>query len=118
MPRQVVLFDAESTLWQTDGTASGTFQIGGINGAYAGGLFQSPPDITALNGRVLFGGYDTSGNFDLWVSNGAGAGTYELQISTAYAGGLFSFSGNPPDLTVYNSEVLFNGYDTDGIAGL
>jgi hypothetical protein len=44
---------------------------------------------TDPNGKVLFGGFDTSGNFGLWVTNGTGAGTYELQISTAYAGGLF-----------------------------
>jgi hypothetical protein len=44
---------------------------------------------------VLFDGVDASGNHNLWVTNGTVAGTHELSISAASAGGL-----NLNDLTV------------------
>jgi hypothetical protein len=71
MIRQVVLFnglDAADTsgLWETNGTASSTYQLTGISGASDTGIFigQLPPDLTAFNDEMLFAGLDGCG--DLW----------------------------------------------------
>jgi hypothetical protein len=111
-------------LWATDGTAAGTFELTGISGANSGGLFSGGgsvhPNFTAFNGKALFEGFDASGTYGLWVTNGAAAGTHELTgISGAFSGGLFD-NINPiePDFTVFNSEVLFSGIDSSGINGL
>ena len=63
-----------------------------------------------LEGRcfveALFGG-DQSG---LWVTNGTAAGTHELTgIKGADPSGL-----SPSDFTVFNNEVLFEGFDSSG----
>jgi len=63
---------------------------------------------------ALFAGADSNGDPGFWVSNGTAAGTSELTtISGAFAGGL-----QPRDLTVFNSEVVFNGRDTATSFGL
>ncbi len=109
-------------LWVTNGTVAGTYELTGIEGANAAGLFgRGPagfvPDFTPLNGAVLFRGLDANGDLGLWVTNGTAAGTYELTgISGAYSGGLFS--GYFPAFTVLNGEVLFGGIDAAGNDGL
>ena len=100
-------------MWTTDGTAGGhdrgdRHQLGrmstGIN----------PTDLTVFNGKVLFNGADTAGNFGLWTTDGTAGGTQELtSIGGAAATGL-----DPSDMTVFNSEVLFNGVDANGLHGL
>jgi ELWxxDGT repeat protein len=101
-------------LWETDGTASGTKELTGIAGAAGTGL--APFDLTVLNGQVLFGGRDSSGQLGLWETDGTVAGTHEL---TGIAGALTKGSGlDPYDLTVYNGEALFTGYDSSGKLGL
>jgi ELWxxDGT repeat protein len=116
-------------LWVTNGTASGTSEVGGIgssgvNDAFSGGLcfndppFSSPIAFTVLNGEALFDGVDGVGYRGLWVTNGMAAGTFELTgISGANTGSIFD-PGRIPDFTVFNGEVLFNGYDTSGHVGL
>src|SRR3984957_402041 len=78
-------------LWVTNGTAAGTHELTGISGAATGpgrGSFF-PSWFIAFGSEVLFAGQDTSGNLDLWVTNGTAAGTHELTgISGAFAGGL------------------------------
>jgi probable HAF family extracellular repeat protein/ELWxxDGT repeat protein len=101
-------------LWVTDGTAAGTHELTGISGTNEAGIF--PQYMTVYNGEVLFDGYDASGHSSLWVTNGTAAGTYELTgISGANTGtlGLLPF-----DLTVFNSEVLFDGFNASGNQGL
>jgi len=102
-------------LWVTNGTAAGTSELG-VSGASPGGF--NPSDLTVFGNRVLFAGTDATGysgyagtgNVDLWVTNGTGAGTSELTgISGAYANGL-----DPDGFTVFNGEVLFNGLDASG----
>ncbi len=70
-------------LWSTDGTAAGTFEIGGL--ANSGLIGQHPsslgltPTALAINGpQVLFNGVDAIGYNELWVSDGTVAGTYEI----------------------------------------
>jgi ELWxxDGT repeat protein len=104
-------------LWVTNGSAGGTFEIGGlgstgISGANSGGLI--PSSLTVFNDEVLFDGTDANGNQNLWVTNGTARGTYELTgISGANSGGL-----NPSYLTVFYGEVLFRGLDRSGNVGL
>jgi ELWxxDGT repeat protein len=102
-----------SGLWMTNGTALGTTEITGVNGAASTGV--SPTDITVLNdAAALFNGADTAGHLGLWTTDGTGAGTQELtSIGGAAASGL-----NPTDMTVFNGEVLFNGVDANGLSGL
>ena len=107
-------------LWVTNGTAAGTCELTNISGADPGGL--NPSGLTVFNNEVLFSGYDAPPNnsfFDgdpmgFWVTNGTAAGTYELtNISGANSVGL-----HPIFLTVFNNEVLFNGFDAAGQRGL
>jgi ELWxxDGT repeat protein len=110
MTRTLALFrglDAAGNagLWVTDGTAAGTYELTGINGAASFGI--APTDITVFNGKVLFNGYDAAGNDGLWVTDGTAAGTYEL---TGING--------PQVMTVFNGEVLFDGIDAAAKLGL
>jgi hypothetical protein len=109
-----------SGLWVTNGTAAGTHELTGINGANAGpptgatppGL--DPKDLTVFGREVLFNGTDANGNFGLWVTNGTAADTHELtSIKGVAANGL-----DPADLTVFKNEVLFAGTDAAGDTGL
>ena len=98
-------------LWTTNGTAPGTHEVTGINGAASTGV--NPIDMTVFNGSVLFNGVDGAGHQGLWVTNGTGAGTKEVTgINGAASTGI-----DPTDMTVFNGEVLFNGVDNTG-AGL
>ncbi len=100
------------SLWTTNGTAAGTQEVTGINGAASTGV--NPTDMTVFNGSVLFNGVDTAGHQGLWVTNGTGAGTQELTVgSTASTTGI-----DPTDMTVLNGMVLFNGVDANGLSGL
>src|SRR5215469_10365520 len=118
MPRQVVLFSAldasgNDGLWVTNGTAAGTHELTGISGAWAGPGGLDAFDFTLLDGEVLFGGRDASGNDGLWVTDGTAAGTHELTgISGAATGTIGSDVDNlsglvPRDFTVLNGEALF-----------
>ncbi len=104
-------------LWTTNGTASGTTELGastGIAGAATTGL--DPTDMTVFGSEVLFNGVDADGKAGLWETNGTASGTHEL---LAGAGGVSDPSGlNPTDMTVFGSEVLFNGLNSSGDMGL
>jgi hypothetical protein len=124
MYRQTVLFQGVDTsghfnLWVTNGTSAGTHELIGISGANAHGLFNSVNNrpLTAFNGEVLFEGDDTSSSFGLWVTNGTAAGTHELSISGAAAGGIFSSTAGPA-FALFNGEALFGGRDASGNLGL
>jgi ELWxxDGT repeat protein len=90
-------------LWESNGTAAGTYELTGISGAASDGL--GPNDITAF-GEALFSGHDGSGDWGLWVTNGTAAGTHELTVipSAFMSSELF-----PSSMTVFNGEVLFGG---------
>jgi ELWxxDGT repeat protein len=115
-------------IWETNGTAAGTTEIGsfgstGINGASPSGLLSNIyPDFTVFNGEVLFDGVDASGDHGLWMTNGTAAGTTEIggldngNIPGVNASGLFR--NIAPDFTGFNGEVLFQGVDASGFAGL
>jgi ELWxxDGT repeat protein len=112
-------------LWITNGTAAGTFEIGGvanigINDVSPGGLLPSDPDFTVLNGVALFSGRDAANNQGLWVTNGTAAGTFELApIPGAFAVGSpgSDVLGSGPNMAVLGNVVLFNGTDLQDTPG-
>jgi ELWxxDGT repeat protein len=117
-----VLFQGTDTsgnigLWTSTGTVSGTHEVTGISGANSSGLV--PTDITVFKGRALFDGIDASDEMGLWVTtDGTAAGTHEVTgISGANPGGIFSPNADP-GFTVFNGELLFEGYDASGQLGL
>jgi len=116
----VVLFQGvdlsgRAGLWETDGTAAGTFELTGIVGTFGTGLY--PVNFKPLNANeVLFNGTDKSGLSGLWESDGTAGGTHELTgIANAAATGAGLF---PYGLTAYDGKVLFTGYDAAGALGL
>ena len=98
MVQNVVLFQSangDRGLWETNGTANGTFELAPITGANNSGLSipskhinispgLSPSNLTVFNGEVLFEGFDSKNQYGLWVTNGTVTGTQEL---VAGAGG-------------------------------
>jgi ELWxxDGT repeat protein len=85
-----------STLWVTDGTAAGTFELGGVNndgvaGAPAAGL--DPGSITASGGIAYFSSPDSTGTERLWESDGTVTGTHVV------AAGPTGLVSDPIDLT-------------------
>jgi ELWxxDGT repeat protein len=120
------------TLWMTNGTASGTVEIGGAqnagiagaNPALDGGIFWGGsieyPDFTVYDGKALFVGYDAAGHAGLWETDGTAAGTVEIGGlgGAGIAGGLSLLDSQTPDFTVYNGEVYFIGYNASNQAGL
>jgi hypothetical protein len=117
-----VLFAGKNTagipaLWVTNGTASGTSEIGGlyntgVSGADVDGLV--PSDLTVYGSEVLFSGADSTGGVGLWVTNGTAGGTTE--IGGSHNSGISGVSNTlrglgPSNLTVLGSEVLFIGED-------
>jgi ELWxxDGT repeat protein len=80
----VVLFQGTDTtntqgLWETNGTASGTFLL--TNGRFVDGFRPSSSslmDLTVFNNQVLFGGRDANNRYELWTTDGTTQGTVEL----------------------------------------
>ena len=108
MARQIVLFQGGDAaghlgLWESNGTASGTFELTGIAGANANGL--DPFGFTFIDGEALFHGLDAAGHDGLWETDGTAAGTHELTgIAGASANGLA-----PTNFLRLNGELLFDG---------
>jgi len=111
-----------STLWRTDGTAAGTFQIhdqvtssSGSNGG------RASPYLVDLDGILLFAGFDPSHGVELWRTTGTAAGTSRIaDINPSEP------DSEPGGFTRLGSIVLFAADDgargrelwkTDGTAG-
>src|SRR5947209_1202761 len=105
-------------LWVSDGTAAGTHVVTGIANAYSGGLLPADPDFTNFGGRVLFNGRDAANNIGLWVTDGTGAGTFELApIAGAAVVGSPGSDVQPQYMAVLNNLVLFDGADQQNTPG-
>jgi ELWxxDGT repeat protein len=100
-------------LWVTDGTAAGTSEVQVAGASASGLLYSGDPDFRILGTKVLFAAHDTTGDFNLWVTDGTSAGTSELTAAAGYQYGLFYYSVNP-DFTVLGSKALFDGVDANG----
>jgi ELWxxDGT repeat protein len=109
-------------IWETNGTAAGTHELVGIDGASSTGI--DPSNFTTVSNaglfsspEVLFNGKDQSGNFGLWVTDGTSAGTSEIAgIGGASPSGInpknpapFTFVVPPPEDFLGNntSDILF-----------
>ena len=140
----IVLFEgrdatATSSLWETDGTQSGTFVLSNVVSPPP--LITNEPnygfvpdtsaslDLTVFNNQVLFAGrytltHGNQGPYTIWTTDGTANGTVPLIIAGANAKGLFFDAARdpkfslPPGFTVFGDEVLFRGVDTAGAAGL
>jgi hypothetical protein len=105
-------------LWETNGTVSGTFAIGGIAnagvvGASAGGLGPIF-DLAAFGDGVLFQGFDANSGYGLWTSNGTAAGTVEIGgLDNAGVTGAYSQGLDPSSLTVLAGQAIFLGDDSN-----
>ena len=67
-----------AALWITDGTVAGTQELTGIAGASTTGIGLDPSGFAVYGGVALFSGFDSSGNQQLWQTNGSVAGTTEI----------------------------------------
>jgi ELWxxDGT repeat protein len=104
-------------LWATSGTAAGTSELTGINGANASGILNFPDySFKVFNGELLFSGYDANGDVGLWVTNGAAAGTSELTgIGGGSLGGLAPFNLTSAAVIRVPPIDNFNGNNTSDI---
>lgn len=86
-------------------------------GAHPQGLLSAivNPDFTILGNKALFEGRDTTGNINLWVTDGTSNGTSKLAVAGVYSGGLFNTASHfTADLTAFGNKVLFAGVDASG----
>jgi hypothetical protein len=72
--------------------------------------------------RIVFAGRNASGNTNLGVATRTSAGTSELTVAGANAGGLFNSSsfqsGFSPGFTLLGNLALFEGDEATGAASL
>ena len=99
-------FDDEThgiELWRSDGTESGTWMVKDATPG-SQGSFWLPSFLTAINGRIYFGGAKGSAfNVELWTSDGTEAGTMVLpEINPSTGDG-----SDPNRFTLVGDEVLF-----------
>lgn len=90
-----------SYLFATDGTATGTVQLGTVS---------NPNSLVALGSRIVFAGAATSDNQELWSTDGTTANTVLVkEIQAGSAGSM------PSGLTVMNGAAYFSA--DDGVNG-
>lgn len=95
-------------LWVSDGTAGGTTEVidlapGTVSGIQAPGVVDQP--MIAYNGKLYFSGNTTTGNTELYSSDGTAGGTVlvqEINPSTLMSGG-----SDPSGFFIYNNELYF-----------
>ena len=111
---------SSSDLWVSDGTAAGTFAVGGAKNAGVAGTVGglAPFTITPFGGGVLFASHN-SNRFGLWFSDGTAAGTHEIAgAQNSSVAGISSGGLDPTDITVFGNKALFFAEDSDSIDGL
>ena len=71
--------------------------------------------MTVFGSEILFSGLDANGLTGLWVTDGTAGGTHEMFAEATGATAAKDPLGlSPTDLTVFNGEVFFNGFDQFG----
>jgi ELWxxDGT repeat protein len=102
-------------LWKTDGTAAGTTMVADIDDTVdpdsgpSSGLEGSYGDMTVLNGKPFFLGYDPTHGRELWTSDGTAAGT---QILADIAPG--ADSSDIQLGAIFNGSLYFSAYGSGG----
>jgi hypothetical protein len=99
------------TVWVTDGSTAGTFQL------TAPGLAQQalPESFLALGSQALFEAYDSRGHQSLFVTDGTTANTKDLDVPLPNDGTSepFNTSLSPDLLVAFGGKALFLGYNAN-----
>jgi ELWxxDGT repeat protein len=90
-------------LWESNGTAAGTFLVKEINPFTTGSY---PTNLTSVNGTLFFSARDPSHGRELWESNGTAAGTFLVQDINPGVRGSY-----PSNLTNVNGALFFQAND-------
>ena len=95
-------FTALNQLWQSDGTAAGTFTMPNL---------QIPKYFKIFNGRLYFTAYGNGVGTEVWSTDGTVAGTTLLK--DIYPGTNPSIdSSQDPHFTVFNNKLFFVANDS------
>jgi ELWxxDGT repeat protein len=78
----------QKELWRSDGTAAGTQLVYTFS---APGSSPTPVELTALDDRVVFRGFDVEHGYEVWVSDGTSGGTFALTEYEDYRVDLSNF---------------------------
>ncbi len=111
--------DGATGLWTTDGTTSGTSEVGGIDdaglktfGQHPSSQGLKPTDLTVNGQQVLFNGEDAIGFNALWASDGTAAGTHEIGGESGAVSAEASAGLNPSSIvSLGNGKAVFIGND-------
>lgn len=98
-------------LFVSDGTKAGTHLVRNINKDAFGCCWSSSPSwLTDVNGTLYFSADDTSGDRELWKSDGTKAGTVRVRdINRPVPESPFTpHDSNPSNLTNVNGTLFFN----------
>lgn len=75
----------QMSLWETNGTQSGTTEIGGLGNAgiaehpvFASTADPKSPDFTVYDGLVFFTALNSQNQWGIWETNGTASGTSEV----------------------------------------
>ena len=94
-------------LYRTDGTPAGTTKIvDGSNNGFEVGRFGGGY-MADLDGKIYYAGKDSSGDVELWVTDGTGAGTE--RVADLYTGG----SGQPHNMVPVADKLFMNAVVDD-----
>jgi ELWxxDGT repeat protein len=95
-------------LWESNGSAAGTFMVKDINPSTNPGSNGSyPQGLTNVNGTLFFEATDGTSTQEIWRSNGTAAGTFLVSDINPAA----TAASYPTDLTNVNGTLFFQAND-------
>ncbi len=97
-------------LWVSDGTANGTTLFCNINANTADNVSSSPAGFTELDGKLYFAATDSSGDRELWVTDGVAGDGHTYMVKGFNSAG----SGNPDNLKVFDGKLCLTADDGNG----
>ena len=99
--RDVDTFSGAHSLWRTDGTAAGTYQL--RTGDSGAGFFELDPSLVVVGGQVFFVSASMGRRQELWKTDGTVAGTMLVKDIA-----LGPDDSGPTHLTELNGMLLFS----------
>jgi hypothetical protein len=105
----------DSSLWVSDGTPTGTSEVGGggnagVTGVGATGL--TPNNLVGFGGNAMFWSTDSNNTLSLWSTDGTVSGTKEVGVANPGLLGNLVGAAVFGDATVIGDEILYSGYDS------